>query len=174
MTNEAGCTTSDRRITENVLRHLLVGARLTAVNYAAGFRIEFARASRVFAEGVPLVARLTLRSDWQIGSALEWAQLFSSAPWKTIVGEVHDPMRAYALAWLGGSAITGLDVKSGGNLILQTEYGRELWVSGSDATFDESWIVDVPRDVPNHEFWSVVCSDTGELWCRYPKGLAVD
>ena len=47
-------------------------------------------------------------------------------------------------------------------------HGAELHLAGQEDVFEESWIVDVPRDVPHSELWSVICTGQGEIFCRCP------
>ena len=164
-------TTSNPGTIRLVLGRLLVGAYLCDVTYSAGFRVETTRDRKHASPGSPLVVRITLRSDWRIGDAESWADLLAGSPWEDMgSGENYDPMRAYALVWLSGAQINAVHLTDQGSLTLETSAGRDLWLSGSDAVFEESWIVSVPPGVPGQNDWSVVCSDRGELWCRFPVG----
>lgn len=151
---------------------MLVGTELCAVSYGAGFSFEVVRSQERAEGGVPLVVRVTPRSDWRVGAITAWAELLAARPWPDpSTGERDDPMRAYALVWLCGSRIEAVDLSDQGDLSITTSLGATLRLSGCDAVFEESWIVDVPPGVPGHGVWSVVCSDSGNLWSRYPAGL---
>jgi len=154
---------------EKVISDLLRGTFVTAHQYAAGFRVELSREGRPPHPFIPMVVWLTLRSSWRVGSENEWQSMLSSAPWPTLDGEVNDPMRAYALAWLAGAEITDMSLTEGGELHLVTARGKDLVLSGTDEVFEESWIVDSPQDVPNSEYWSVVCDNAGLVCARFPR-----
>lgn len=154
---------------ERTLRELLTGTFISALQYAAGFRIELARDGKRPAPLIPMVLWLTFRSDWRVGSPSEWSDLISHAPWPPPEGEEHDPMRAYALAWLAGAEVTDVSVCRNGTLHIATSRGKKLVLEGTDDVFEESWIIDVPRDVPNAEYWSVACDSGGSLYARFPR-----
>ncbi|MBW2460256.1 MAG: hypothetical protein JRH11_01335 [Deltaproteobacteria bacterium] len=154
---------------ERVLRELLEGTFISALQYAAGFRIEFARQGKPPAPLIPMVVWLTFRSDWRVGSPSEWSDLVSRPPWPPPKGEEHDPMRAYALAWLGGAEVRGVRVSQDGGHHIATSCGKDIVLEGTDDIFEESWIIDVPRDVPNGEYWSVSCDNRGSLYARFPR-----
>jgi hypothetical protein len=70
---------------------------------------------------------------------------------------------------VGGREVTDVRV-AGGSLTIEVAGDEILLVPGTEDEFEESWIVDVPPDVPNAALWSVVCTDRGEVHCRYPSG----
>jgi hypothetical protein len=161
-------TTRDWKKALEVLRALLLGTFLTDLRYSAGFSVEFARESEPPSSLIPMVVRLTLRSNWRIGTAEEWEALLSRLPIKPEGGEPGDPARAYMLMIIGGREVTAVRV-TGGSLTIEVAGDEILVVPGTENEFEESWIVDVPPDVPNAALWSVVCTDRGEVYCRYPS-----
>jgi len=152
---------------EAILKKLLVDTCLTAIHYAAGFRVEFSRTGPPLDPTLPMVVWLTMRSQWWVGERAQWAALLQNAPMPYGGAEPEEPMQAYALLCLNGARIKDVTLHDNSALTLVTSYA-EMHLSGQDTTFEESWIVDVPPEVPNHAFWSVVCSDTGELFGRQP------
>lgn len=153
-----------------VLRKLLLGTDLTDFRYTAGFSVEFSRSGKPPETLVPMVVRLTLRSNWRIGTAEAWHAVRMELPRSPARGEPDDPARAYMLTLVSGSRVEDLDV-SDGNLSIRLGENDTLFVPGTEEEFEESWIADVPPDVPNAALWSVVCTDRGKVFCRYPSVL---
>lgn len=162
--------TSAPQAVEAMLKKLLVGTFFTALHYAAGFRVEFSRTGPPPEPTLPLVVWLTMRSQWWVGEKGKWAALLQQAPMPYVGAEPAEPMQAYALLCLHGARIEDVVPHDNSTLTLVTSYA-EMHLSGKDATFEESWIIDVPPEVPNHELWSVVCSDTGALFGRQPANF---
>jgi hypothetical protein len=162
-----------QRVWENRISslHLLIGAFLSSFSYAAGFRIEFSRQGTPPTPALPTIVGITLRSDWWIGNPQDWDALLGKALWKVLYGEPHDPMRAFAITWLCGAEVIDVTLKDSSDLIITTNYEKKFYLPGNDEIFEESWIIDIPRDIPNHEYWSVLCTNSGKLFCRYPASL---
>lgn len=164
--------TSAPKAVEAILKKLLVDTFLTAIHYAAGFRVEFSRTGPPPSPTLPMVVWLTMRSQWWVGGKEKWEALLQKAPMPYVGAEPEEPMQAYALMCLKGVRIEDVALHDNSTLTLVTSYA-EMHLSGKDDTFEESWIIDVPPEVPNHELWSVVCSDTGELFGRQPASEKV-
>ncbi len=167
MTKVQVVQTSAPKAVEAILKKLLVDTFLTAIHYAAGFRVEFSRTGPPPDPALPMVVWLTMRSQWWVGEREKWEALLHKAPMPYGSAGPEEPMQAYALMCLNGARIEDVALYHNSTLTLVTSYA-EMHLSGKDDTFEESWIVDVPPEVPNHELWSVVCSDTGELFARQP------
>jgi len=162
--------TSDLEIVRTIATRLLVGTRPTEFRYSGLFSLDFSRESRPSDPKLPMVVALTFRSDWWIGDKSEWLQFLSKHPEGFLEGKFEDAIKGYALMCLGlsGARVDSVDVDSAGSLSIRTSVGKTLTLSGREDIFEESWIIDVPPGVPNHEFWSVVCTDRGELIGRQP------
>jgi hypothetical protein len=154
----------------SIVRRLLKGAHITAITVTGDFALEFTRDRSNEDGDVPLVVSLTLRSEWWIGDRDVWEQsLQTSVP---LCGEPRiEPhaVRAHALTWLyrSGAEVADISLSEDGTLIISTSVA-ELIVPGQEDVFEESWILDVPQGVPNHDRWSAVCTSTGELFGRQP------
>ncbi len=138
MTKVQVVQTSAPKAVEAILKKLLVDTFLTAIHYAAGFRVEFSRTGPPPDPALPMVVWLTMRSQWWVGEREKWEALLHKAPMPYGSAGPEEPMQAYALMCLNGARI------------------------------EDVALYDVPPEVPNHELWSVVCSDTGELFGRQP------
>ena len=160
--------TSEPKAVEAIIKKLLIGTYLTAMHYAAGFRVEFSREGNPPDPAMPMVVWLTMRSQWWIGEREKWEALLKKAPIHYAGCEADEPMLAYALMCLHGARIEDVALYDDSTLTLVTSLHANIHLSGKDDTFEESWSIDIPLDVPNHELWSVVCSDTGELFGRQP------
>ena len=160
--------THNASIAEKVLKKMLVGTFLTDIYYSAGFRIEFSREGKTPAPLIPMVVRITLRSKWSLGNIETWETLLAQNPRKDLTGDSEEPMRAFALMCLNGTQIVDVKVDRDGTLHLMASCGQDLHIPGQEDVFEESWIADVPSDVPNAELWSALCTDKGDLFCRYP------
>jgi len=159
--------TSAPKAVEAILKKLLVDTFLTAIHYEAGFRVEFSRTGSPLDPTLPMVVWLTMRSQWWVGEREKWEALLHKALMPYGGAEPEEPVQAYALMCLNGARIENVALHDNSTLTLVTSYA-EMHLSGKDDTFEESWIFDVPPEVPNHELWSVVCSNTGELFGRQP------
>jgi len=160
--------TCDAQQAQQVLQKMLVGTVLTAMHYSAGFSLEYSREGKAPGPFTPMVVRLTLRSAWWMGTQASWQILLSNNPCTALTSDAEEPMRAFALMCLYGTQIIQVHLDSDGTLHLKTAHGAELHLPGQEDVFEESWIVDVPRDVPHNELWSVICTGQGEIFCRYP------
>ena len=167
MTKVQVIQTSAPKAVEAILKKLLVDTFLTAIYYAAGFCVEFSRTGSPPAPTLPMVVWLTMRSQWWVGEREKWEALLHKALMPYGGAEPEEPVQAYALMCLNGARIENVALHDNSTLTLVTSYA-EMHLSGKDDTFEESWIFDVPPEVPNHELWSVVCSNTGELFGRQP------
>jgi hypothetical protein len=159
----------DAETVGRIVRRLLKGAHLTAVFITGDFRLEFSR-SDAATDVAPPVAYLTLRSDWWIGDRDQWEGLLNAPVVFPAPSEVkREAMKAYAIVCLyrGGAEVEDIALSDDGTLVLSTSMGA-LAISGREDVFEESWILDVPPGVPGHDLWSVVCTNTGELFGRQP------
>ena len=161
--------TSEPEAVAAIIKKLLVDTYLTAMHYAAGFSVEFAREGKPPDPTIPMIVRLTMRSRWWIGKSEEWKVFLQQAPMSYCGGAPDEPMMAYALMCLNGAKIEDVVLHEDSTLTLVTSLHTEIHCSGKDNVFEESWIIDVPLDVPNHALWSVVCSSTRELFGRQPE-----
>jgi hypothetical protein len=162
--------TSDPEEVRNIARRLLVDTTLIAVHCTSLFSLEFQRASEGSDPRLPLLVSLTLISDWWLGERREWQEFLSSHP-EGLLRDIscEDALRGYALICLTGSKVATVEIGPDASLNFSTSFGKTLRAAGREDTFEESWIIDVPKGVPGHEFWSVVCTDRGELFGRQPK-----
>jgi hypothetical protein len=161
--------TDDLVEAREVIELLLEGAGIHQIKYAAGFSIELSRSRKDRNTEIPLVVRLTLRSQWWIGNRPEWEIFLSQTEMSSPVscGDVEDPLRAYSLMCMNGYEVEAIDLSDDGTLRLLTR-AENLTISGQEDTFDESWILDIPEDVPHSRDWSVVCDSEGTVFSRRP------
>lgn len=153
-----------------IVQELLVGASFTSVKYATFFHLELSHGTeKSMNPRLPMVMWLTLISEWWLGDRDSWEK-FRREPmtYLPVCKIEEEAKRAYALVCLIGSEIEKTQLGKDGMLTISTSAGASLHLSGREDIFEESWIIDVPRDVPNNELWSVVCTDEGELFGRRP------
>jgi len=155
-------TTSDVQQTRVILQRLLRGASLTGVCYLAGFKIELARSGKPPFPNAPMAMWLTLFSDWFVRDIPSWPKLAGTVRVPGLESEALEPVQSFVLLSLNGAQVMGASLNDAGQLTLEFDKGHSLIVPGEDDVFENSWILDIPRDVPGAEEWSVTCSSHGE------------
>jgi len=151
-----------------IIRKLLNRAGLVALRFTGDVSLEFQRTPTGDDETVPVSTVLTLRSQWWIGDRGDREQaLQGTLPFKAAPEVTRQALRISGIVSLfgGGQEVLDAAVNDDGTLVISTLLGA-LIVSGREDDFEESWIIDIPTDVPYHDRWSVVCTSTGELFGR--------
>ena len=163
----------DAQTVARIVSRLLRGAHLTAIYVTGDFRLEFTKGAER-ADTIPRVTCLTMFSDWWVNDRSHWEAFLKTpvafgAPSKA----KEEAMKAYALVCLyrGGAEVKDIALGEDGTLLISTSMGV-LAISGQEDVFEESWILEVPKGLPDHDKWSVVCTSTGELLGR-PANLTL-
>jgi hypothetical protein len=164
--DDAAIEMTDNASVNDVARELLVGTNLASVHFVAGFSAEFVREAISPQSLVPSVVRLTMRADWGIGDRRGWNNVAQSAR-SVFPKATDDAIRGFALMTLLGSNVVRAAIGDDGALTIHTD-AAEIWIEGHESDFEESWILDVPPDLPNARDWSLVCTNSGRVYGRRP------
>jgi hypothetical protein len=145
---------------ETVVKSWLDGMTIAQVSYAAGFLIRLERDSEI--ESLPNVIILDVKSNMVFGTEDKWAEFISTLPAKAIRGEKDYPALALKLYISIGSKFDAVDIVGNGTLKISTSDCEIIYIQGIESTFDESWCLYIPSDVPFANVnRAIVCSNEG-------------
>ena len=107
---------------------------------------------------------LDLRSGVRVGNEDDWKRFISSLPLQARRGEKDEPALAYRLMLLLGATIREVNLLDDGSISIGTTDGETITVQGLEDVWEESWVLEEPREVAGDNAKSITCRSDGKIF----------
>lgn len=163
-------TKKDRKISENLIQEILIGAGFSGFRFDTAFSLRFDRSKRTEIEGyeLPWIFEIQILTEWWFGNKEEWERVVHSFDTKHCP-DPEEPVKAYELTclrWSDGSTVELIDFWDD-CLSITFKNGKSLSIS-FESDEDFAWIIQEPNVPEENSQWSVVC-ENGEMFVRMPS-----
>lgn len=144
-----------------LIQALLTDTSFVGFSFDTNFTLKFCRMGSAIFNGktLPLEIKITILSDWWMGSTDEWNELVSKFDTTTAI-EPSEPIQAFELAilrWSENSDIKNVTIDNK-NFAIVFQNGKSINIS-CDSLEDFAWIIEEVKHTSNKNEWSIVCEN---------------
>lgn len=144
-----------------LIQALFAETSFTGFSFDTNFTLIFNRMRSISFNGkmLPLEIKITILSEWWMGSKEDWDELTSKFDTSNAV-EPDEPVQAFELAilrWSENSNVEEISLLKG-NLTIAFRNGKAITIL-SDSIEDFAWIIEERKYTSIKSEWSIVCEN---------------